>query len=236
MSRIRKAYLVKLRAGLRQLGARRIEKGLELLLARASAASVAGHIALNDALAQLDARLQRQLERFTARRSGQGFDARPDAPIVFVCDAGLGGLARWLRAAGYEASWSPDAGDEALLREARERGATLLTTDSELLQRRVIRDGVIPTVWLPPAGHPAEQLALVFRELRLTPRPPRCMACGGELRVVDKAAVAARIPPRTARWLEEYFVCVRCDRLFWRGTHWQRIQAKLRALGVGPGD
>jgi uncharacterized protein with PIN domain len=57
------------------------------------------------------------------------------------------------------------------------------------------------------------------------------MSCGGELRPVDKAAVAARIPPRTARWLDDYFVCARCNQLFWRGTHWQRIQAKLRALG-----
>ena len=151
-------------------------------------------------------------------------------PVVFVCDAGLGGLACWLRAAGYEARWSPEIDDDTLLGEAREQSATLLTTDSMLLERRVIRDGAIPTVWLPPTGSAAEQLALVFRELHLSPRAPRCMSCGGELRLVDKAAVAARIPPRTARWLDEYFVCARCDQLFWRGTHWQRIRARLQAL------
>jgi hypothetical protein len=49
------------------------------------------------------------------------------------------------------------------------------------------------------------------------------MSCGGELRAVAKDEVADRIPPRTARWKDEYFVCSICDRLFWEGTHWQRI-------------
>lgn len=220
---------------LRQVGARHVEQGVEQLLARADAASTNERISPTAALANLDERLRQKTEYFTTTRRGQGFGVRQINPGLFICDAGLGGLARWLRAAGYEAVWFPAIEDTLLLREARERGATLLTTDSMLLERRVIRDGAIPTVWLPPTGSPAEQLALVFRELHLMPLSPRCMSCGGELRVVDKAAVAARIPPRTARWLDEYFVCARCDRLFWRGTHWQRIQAKLAAIGAASG-
>jgi uncharacterized protein len=53
------------------------------------------------------------------------------------------------------------------------------------------------------------------------------MRCGSELRSVPKQEVEARIPPRTARWKDEYFVCVGCDRLYWQGTHWQRIAARL---------
>ena len=45
-----------------------------------------------------------------------------------------------------------------------------------------------------------------------------------------KGAVAERIPPRTARWKDEYFVCAACQRLFWRGTHWERIAARLKAV------
>lgn len=230
MSRIRKVCLARFRVALRRLGARQTEKGLALLLNRAAARSATANAALQDALAQLDAQLQRQWARFSVRRTGKDRTATGNAIPRFVCDAGLGGLARWLRAAGYEAAWSPEIGDDALLRAVREQRAILLTTDSLLLERRVIRDGVIPTVWLPPLGRAPEQLARVFRELRLKPLSPRCMACGGELRQVDKTAVAARIPPRTARWLDDYFVCACCDQLFWHGTHWQRIAARLREL------
>jgi hypothetical protein len=156
------------------------------------------------------------------------------APALFLCDAGLGGLARWLRAAGYEAVWIPDIEDSELLRKARDRQAMILTTDSLLMERRLLRDGVIPALWLPPTLTMLEQLALVFRELGLSVRNPRCMSCGGELRRVEKEAMRERIPPRTWRWVDEYFLCARCDKLFWHGTHWQRIQDRLRQLDVGP--
>ena len=32
-------------------------------------------------------------------------------------------------------------------------------------------------------------------------------------------------------WLDEYFVCGQCGKLFWHGTHWQRIQEQLRGVG-----
>jgi hypothetical protein len=54
------------------------------------------------------------------------------------------------------------------------------------------------------------------------------MACGGVLVARAKDEVRPRIPPRTALWKDDYFVCAGCDRLFWRGTHWERIEATLR--------
>ena len=56
------------------------------------------------------------------------------------------------------------------------------------------------------------------------------MSCGGELHRAAKEALRERIPPRTYRWLDKFFVCARCDKLFWHGTHWQRIMATLSEL------
>jgi uncharacterized protein len=151
-------------------------------------------------------------------------------PHTFFCDAGLGGLARWLRGAGYEAHWNASLGDAAAIREAQRLGATLLTTDSLMMERGVLRDGLVPAVFLPSSIACEEQFVVVLRELDLPLRESRCMKCGGELRRVDKSAVADRIPPKTAKWLDEYFICAQCDHLFWRGTHWQRITTRLREL------
>jgi uncharacterized protein with PIN domain len=136
-------------------------------------------------------------------------------------------LARWLRAAGYETFWFPDIEDAELLRKAQQLPAIVLTTDSLMMQRGILRDGVIPALWLPPTLTKHEQVALVFREFDLVAHEPRCMRCGGELRRVDKEAVRDRIPPKTWRWIDEYFVCAQCGQLFWRGTHWQKISAVL---------
>ncbi len=214
----------------RHFGARRPERAVALWMEQARQLSQSRGISLTEALVRVDARLQSRWQRFRWRRQGRPTSQSPARKLF--CDAGLGGLARWLWAAGQPAVWCRDADDTGLVRKALQAGAVLLTTDSLLLERRVIRTGRLPTVWVPPTLRATEQLALVFEQLDLQVQPPRCMRCGGCLRAVDKAAVADRIPPRTARWLEEYFLCEDCGGLFWKGTHWQRIAGQLRALGL----
>jgi uncharacterized protein with PIN domain len=150
----------------------------------------------------------------------------------FLCDASLGGLARWLRAAGYEAGLAPEVPPKRLPDEALRRGAALLTTDAEALDRRIVADGSLRVVWLPTSLLVEEKLVLVLRDLGLPLREPRCMACGGALEARAKESVFARIPPRTARWKDEYFVCAGCGALCWKGTHWERIAARLRSCGL----
>ncbi|MGD0258492.1 MAG: Mut7-C RNAse domain-containing protein [Verrucomicrobiota bacterium] len=222
MSRIRRGYEDRFRALLRRARARRLEPGVQWLVAKAQRLSARERISLADALAQV-------YEHLATRKPFQPSASQP-APNLFLCDAGLGGLARWLRAAGYEAAWQPDIADDELLRQARVIPATVLTTDGMLMERRLLRDRIIPAFWLPPTLSIPEQLALVFREFGLTLRGPRCMSCGGELRRVSKEALRERIPPRTYRWLDEFFACRRCDKLFWHGTHWHRIVETLAAL------
>ncbi len=61
------------------------------------------------------------------------------------------------------------------------------------------------------------------------------MSCGGELRAQDKESLRDRVPPRTYRWLDEYFECRDCGKLFWHGTHWEKIQRQLRRSLVEAG-
>src|SRR5205085_2570486 len=46
----------------------------------------------------------------------------------------------------------------------------------------------------------------------------------------EKETLKERIPPKTFRWLDEYFVCADCGKLFWKGTHWMRIDEQLRTI------
>jgi len=240
MSRIGKVYETRFRALLHDLNGRRPEQGVQWLLKRAQQLSERQGISPTRAMAQVHERLRERVEVVANRRNRSELGGSPSAlrnqdwignsPRRFLCDAGLGGLARRLRTAGYEAIWIPDIDDAELVRQAPRLDATILTTDSLLMERGVLRDGIIPGFWLPPTLTMEEQLTLVFREFRLVVRQPRCTHCGGELRRVEKESVRERIPPRTARWLDEYFVCGRCEQLFWRGTHWRRISAQLQRL------
>jgi len=219
MSRILKAYEAQFRAVLNHVRARRLDQGVQWLVAKAQRVRCSEGIPISNALARIQDDLARRTRCHKAIAS--------PGPSRFLCDAGLGGLARWLRASGHEALWRQDIDDDDLLVEARKAAATILTTDSLLMERRVLRDGIIPAQWVPPTLSMADQLALVFRQFGLKVGEPRCMSCGGELRREDKEALRDRIPPKTYLWLDEYFLCSRCDKLFWRGTHWERITRQL---------
>ena len=142
MSRIRRGYEDRFRALLRRARARRLEQGVQWLVARARRLSTSDGISLADALAQV-------YEQLATSEPFRKSNSQP-APALFLCDAGLGGLARWLRAAGYEATWQPDIADDELLRQARKAQATVLTTDGMLMERRLLRDRIISAFWLPP--------------------------------------------------------------------------------------
>jgi uncharacterized protein len=222
-SRIERGWRHRFRAILAKVRPRRLEFGVELLMRRSQALAAAEGIAQGDAWARLYEftrwRVQRRLEK-----TGACWVAPTDGRDAFACDRSLGGLARWLRAAGFEAEVG---GTEDVLAAAGQ-DAIGLTSDVEPFDRKEVREG-LAVLWVPSGLEPPRQMGLVLRDLNLPPRTPRCMACGGSLRPVPKDQVADRIPPRTARWKDDYFVCERCDRLFWQGTHWERIAARIAA-------
>jgi uncharacterized protein len=225
-----------MRALLGRVRPRRLEDGVQNLLAKARRLQEEKGLPEPHALEQVYYRLQHQLNRWMqvkelALQPVLFRDELPEEP-AFLCDSGLGGLTRWLRAAGYAADWIPDVDDAALIEEAQRRRAILVTTDSMMMERRVLRKGVVPALWVPPAFKMHEQLALVLRELGLPLRSPRCMHCGGQLQTVDKEAFREKIPPKTYRWLNDFFVCQECGKLFWHGTHWERIREQLGNLTV----
>ncbi len=94
MTRIAKAYEAKFRALLKHVRARRLNQGVEWMLGKAHEISAREGVPMSAAFTRLHDRLAAK-PGFCAARPGA-------APSRFFCDAGLGGLARWLRAAGYE--------------------------------------------------------------------------------------------------------------------------------------
>lgn len=236
VSRIRKGYEWRFRCLLREFGARRVEQGVRRLFEMAEEEASKRGTEWGRVIAEINLRLLAQLTRHRNRIERQLDSGTVGEHPPLVCDAGLGGLARWLRACGQRALWEPGISDDRLLELVRRVRGVLLSTDSMLVDRRVIRAGVIRLLWLPPDMPIADQLLTVMLELGLKVLPPRCMSCGGELVRVPKAEVSDRIPPKTYRWKDDYFLCAGCNKLFWEGSHWERITSRLRRLGLLAGE
>ena len=70
--------------------------------------------------------------------------------MAFICDAMLGGLARWLRAGGYDAEFEYGIDDRALIERAAGSGRMILSSDGPLFERNILRSG--KPVWSDDTG------------------------------------------------------------------------------------
>ncbi len=142
----------------------------------------------------------------------------------------LGGLARWLRAVGYEAAWEHGIDDGDLVERSRRTGAVLLSSDRPLFDRKLVRSGEVKALFVPRHAPVLDQVVFVLDSLHLGVRELRCMACGGELLATPHDEVTEEAPPRVLATCEDYFRCTSCRRLYWRGTHWARIEATRTSI------
>lgn len=150
----------------------------------------------------------------------------------FLADCNVGRLARWLRALGYDASYHARIGDAELVREeAAAESRVLLTRDRDLTKRRVIQTGAVRAILIRD-DDVTNQLRQVFAELGLELKEAltRCIECNSELESRLPAVVAARVPPYVRQTQSRYSECPECGRIYWAGSHWQRMRDVLLAL------
>ncbi|CAE6736423.1 Mut7-C RNAse domain-containing protein [Paraburkholderia aspalathi] len=152
--------------------------------------------------------------------------------VRFIADAHLGGLAPLLRLAGFDTLYDnhyPDADIEAL---AAAQQRIVLTRDRELLKRRSITHGCYVRTL-----RPREQLREVFERLDLagSAQPFRlCLMCNAPLRRIAKDEVGDRAPDGVLERHNQFVTCDVCRRVFWEGTHWQRMRALMDSVAGAP--
>ena len=153
----------------------------------------------------------------------------------FLCDGHLGKLALLLRVMGFDTAWDNSWSEPRMARRGTNENRTVLTRSLSLLKRASMDNAMLIR-----SDDPDEQAREVVCRFLLADQVRmfgRCSKCNGLLREVAKADVAARIPPKTAKWLDTYYLCRDCDQLFWEGTHvtdLRRRVAKILARGATP--
>lgn len=154
--------------------------------------------------------------------------ATPLRHTAFIADVHLRKLAHYLRMLGLDTLHTNDYTDDQIVDIAVREGRIILTRDRMLLKHGAVTHGY----WV-RSTVPIEQAREVIRrfDLRDQVHPfARCPSCNGEIVAASKDGVYDRIPPKTAAWLDEYFICMACGKLYWRGTHFPRLQATVERI------
>jgi uncharacterized protein with PIN domain len=143
----------------------------------------------------------------------------PSPPVRFVLDIHLRKLATLLRLAGYDALLRSD--DREVADVSAAEGRVALTRDVGLLKRSIIQHGY----WIRQTD-PGLQFVEVLRRFDLAERMDpfvRCMECNTLLVHADVDEVADRLPGDTRECFSEFRRCPGCDRIYWQGSHYERL-------------
>jgi uncharacterized protein with PIN domain len=151
----------------------------------------------------------------------------------FVADGHLGKLARNLRLLGLDTFYAHEADDHLLLNIMAAENRALLTRDRRLLMHSIVRHGFCPR-----SGDAEKQTEEVLRRFGLfdppSPLAPftRCLECNGLLKSVPKADVLERLAgePLTLRYYDDYRICSTCARIYWAGTHFDKLARRVSQL------
>jgi hypothetical protein len=102
----------------------------------------------------------------------------------------------------------------------------MLTRDRGLLKRNQVQYG-----YCVMAKAPQTQVVEVLRRFNIADEVnpfSRCARCNGSLIPVEKMAIFDRLEPKTKQYYNEFHVCQICDQIYWKGSHFDRMESQLQ--------
>lgn len=152
--------------------------------------------------------------------------------LRFIIDKNVLKLGRLLRMAGIDTALIPELTRYEIGYLASEQERIILTRDREL-----VKCGSVVFGQLLRSTDSDEQFYEVVKRFQpLIQFKPfcRCMECNGVIQTVDKKSIIDRLKPLTRKYYNEFSICRDCQKLYWKGSHYNQMAEKLRWVEGGP--
>jgi uncharacterized protein len=154
--------------------------------------------------------------------------AKPLRNTRFILDVHLGKLAKYLRLCGFDTHYSKNFIDSEIIRLSITDKRIILTRDVGLLKNKLVTHGY----WI-RSQYPKEQLKEVLLKFDLASQLlpfTRCMECNCSLTHVSKEDILHLLMPKTAALFTDFRKCPCCNRIYWEGSHYQRMKIYVDKL------
>ncbi|MDP4224082.1 MAG: Mut7-C RNAse domain-containing protein [Bacteroidota bacterium] len=162
----------------------------------------------------------------------QKLRAKPLRNPKFILDVHLGRLSKYLRLCGFDSIFQKSLTDRQIVDISVTDKRIILTRDRGLLKSKKVTHGY----WI-RSSKPKEQLKEVIERLDLMGNInpfTRCLVCNGLLRKVQKEIVIDSLPERTKDFYTEFRKCNDCGRIYWEGSHYERMRKFLLTIQDEP--
>ncbi len=148
----------------------------------------------------------------------------------FILDVHLGKLARYLRLLGFDAYYQNDYTDAEIVKIVKATRRIILTRDIGLLKHSAIKRGH----WL-RATQPKLQIKEVLHCFKLVQKVKpftRCLECNGKIIRINKKDIVKKLPLKTNAYYHDFYRCRDCKRVYWEGSHYQKLNELVKELQV----
>jgi uncharacterized protein with PIN domain len=101
----------------------------------------------------------------------------------------------------------------------------ILTRDRELVKNNKVTCGLRII-----SQFPEQQCLEVFQHFDLKNKIhpfTRCLECNHPLAEVSREKIVERLLPNTRQYYREFKVCLNCDHIYWKGSHYVRMKQFL---------
>jgi uncharacterized protein with PIN domain len=151
--------------------------------------------------------------------------------IRFVADDMVGKLAKWLRILGHDVAYFRSIDNKELISIANSENRILLTRDTDIAESGKTRH----CLFLESDNY-VEQLRQVYRLLALKVDKElifsRCLICNEKLKGIRKESVEGSVPPYVFETRDDFVICEKCNKVYWKGTHNERVEEILGKLSA----
>ncbi len=152
--------------------------------------------------------------------------------LAFILDVHLGKLARFLRFMGLDTLYQNDYDDFEIIAISIRENRTILTRDIGILKDSKVNKGR----WI-RSTNPLAQLQEVVAYFNLCGKVnpfSRCAICNGRLVRTSKEQVIKELAENTRKYFDEFTRCESCGKLYWKGSHFQKINSLIKKVCETP--
>ena len=141
----------------------------------------------------------------------------------------LGRLAKWLRILGLDTEYSRESNSSSVIIQALREERIILTRNHRLPAGRGMKIVTLKEEQI------KAQLTEVLQKLQVEVKPElmfsRCTICNVTLESAAKEEIKSKVPEYVFNTQERFYLCPKCSRVYWQGTHWGNVQQLLKEIG-----
>jgi len=158
----------------------------------------------------------------------QHLRAKPLRDPKFIADVHLGKLARYLRMMGFDVLYANNFDDEEIVKISLDKKRAILTKDLGIIKRSEVTHGY----WV-RSSKVKEQVVEILKRfdlIKLIKEFTRCIECNSILESIFKNEIIDDLPPKVSKSQTDFSRCPSCKKLYWKGTHHQRMLSFIKTI------